>query len=71
MSNPEAFSESLRLRKQIIQEQSRQAVATHKVGELQKRIEDMKIEIELWESIYAHSQFKINALNELVRVGGI
>ena len=71
MASFEAIGESLQHRADVIREQSRQAVAMHRITEIKDQIQSLEIEMKLWENAYAHSQFKIDALNEIIRVGGI
>ena len=71
MDDSRAIGESLKHRADVIREQARQAVARHKINEIKDQIQSLEIEMKLWENAYAHSQFKIDALNEIIRVGGI
>jgi len=71
MSHPSAFQESLDLRQLIIQEQGRQSVAQHKQKLIKEQIQSLEIELKLWENVYATSQFKIETMNEILRVGEI
>lgn len=64
----ESFNEQMKLRQDIIFQQARQAVALGKIDALKAKVEEMKLEIEVWQSVDAQCRFKIMTLNEILRI---
>ena len=65
------LNEQIKLRQDIIFQQARQAVALGKIDALKAKVEEMKLEIEVWQSVDAQCRFKILTLNEILRVKSV
>lgn len=65
------LNEQMKLRQDIIFQQARQAVALGKIDALKAKVEEMKLEIEVWQSVDAQCRFKILTLNEILRVKSV
>lgn len=61
------LNEQLKLRAEIVSQQARQSVAVLKAKELEMKIQDLRLEIQLWNRIDSECQFRIEFLNEILR----